>query len=84
MLNGYLISVRDYKAEIIEFATLSIVNMPDGSKLHLIHTKYGDDYHAESELHETREELEKECAELNESLSKAQNRGQKWIYHKQK
>ena len=70
MLNGYCLIVRDYKAEIVEFATKSIVNMPDGSSLYLIHTKYGDDYYNEHDLSPTKEVFEKECEELNITLSK--------------
>ena len=35
MLKGYCIMVRDYKAEIVEFTTLTIATMPDESKLYL-------------------------------------------------
>lgn len=82
MLNGYCLMVKDYKAEIVEFATISIINMPDDSKTYLIQTKYGAEYRKESELSETKEVFEKECADINESFQKAQNRGDKWIYHK--
>lgn len=70
MLNGYCIIAKDYNAEIVEFSTLSIITMPDMSKLYFIHTKYGDDYKHEKELSPTREELEKECKELNESFQR--------------
>ena len=70
MLNGYCLIARDYKAEIVEFQTLSIVNMPDDSKLYLVHTKYGDDYMSESDLSPTRERFEEECKAINESFAK--------------
>ena len=75
MLKGYCIMVRDYKAEIVEFTTLTIATMPDESKLYLIHTKFGNDYFSERDLRQSREELEKECAELNKALSKAKEGG---------
>lgn len=75
MLSGYCIMVKDYKAEVVEFTTLTVITMPDQSKLHLIHTKYGDDYFSERELRQSREQLDKECAELNEALAKAQGGG---------
>lgn len=75
MRQGYCLLVRDYKAEIVEFTTKTILQMPDGSKLYLINTKFGDDYVNERELSESRERFEKECAELNEALSKSQRGG---------
>lgn len=69
MLNGYCLIVRDYKAEIVEFSTISIITMPDGSKLYLIHTKFGDEYMKESDLSPTKEKFEKDCADLNKTLS---------------
>jgi len=75
MKNGYLIIVRDYVAEICEFETITIITMPDNSKLYFIHTKYGDDYYQEEDLSATREKLEKECNELNKALTGACNAG---------
>lgn len=75
MLNGYRLIVRNYKAEIVEFATKSIVTMPDDSKVYLIHTKYGDEYVSEKELSKDRESFEQECAEINKALEKAQRGG---------
>lgn len=68
MKHGYVIIARNYMAEICEFDTLTIIAMPDNTRLYFIHTKYGDDYFQESELSATREKLEKECEELNEAL----------------
>lgn len=83
MLNGYCIVAKDYKAEIVEFATLSIINTPDGGKIYLIHTKYGDDYRKESELSPTREKFEKECEEINKSFDRIKrDKSGKSIYHK--
>ena len=70
MRSGYCLIVRDYKAEIVEFVTKNITTMPDGSKLYLVHTKFGDDYYHESDLSPTKEVYEKECEELNITLSK--------------
>ena len=47
MKNGFVIIVKDYKAEICEFTTLTVITMPDGSKLYFVHTKYGDEYFKE-------------------------------------
>lgn len=77
MLNGYCLVVKDYKAEIVEFSTLSIITMPDNSKLYLIHTKYGDEYRHEKELSPTRDKFEKECRELNEAFARLQQKGNK-------
>ena len=68
MKHGFVIIARDYIAEICEFETLSIIAMPDNTKLYFIHTKYGDDYFQERELSPTKEKLEKECEELNKAL----------------
>lgn len=70
MLNGYCLMVRDYKAEIVEFATLSVITMPDSSRLYLVHTKFGDDYMNEKDLSPTKERFEKECNDLNKALMK--------------
>ena len=75
MLNGYCLIVKDYKAEIVEFATKSIITMPDDSKVYLICTKYGDEYVSERELSANKETFERECAEINVSLEKAQRGG---------
>lgn len=77
MLNGYCLVAKDYKAEIVEFSTLSIITMPDNSTLYLIHTKYGDEYRHESELSSTREKFEKECEQLNESFARLKEKGDK-------
>lgn len=71
MDKGYVIIVKDYKAEICEFITIAIGNMPDNSKLYFVHTKYGDDYFNEQELKANRTDLEKECDELNKVLEKS-------------
>ena len=68
MKHGYVIIARDYVAEICEFETLTVIQMPDGTKLYFIHTKFGDDYFPEENLSATRESLEEECAELNKAL----------------
>ena len=75
MLNGYCLIAKDYKAEIVEFSTLSIITMPDSSKLYLIHTKYGDEYKHENELSPTREKFEKDCQQLNEVFTKLKQKG---------
>lgn len=77
MLKGYVIIVRNYIAEICEFTTLQVVDTPDGTKLYYISTKYGEDYYRESELKPIRKMLEKECEDLNKSLSGAKNAGSK-------
>ena len=68
MKHGYVIIVRNYIAEICEFETLTVVQMPDNTRLYFIHTKYGEDYYQEDNLSATREGLEKECEELNKAL----------------
>lgn len=68
MLNGYCLIVKDYKAEIVEFQTRTIITMPDDSKLYLIHTKYGDEYFNEKDLSSTKERFITECEELNKTL----------------
>ena len=73
MKHGFVIIARDYKAEVCEFETITIVAMPDGSKLYLIHTKYGDDYYNERDLSTDRVRLEKECEELNKALAGVKN-----------
>ena len=73
MKHGYIIIARDYVAEICEFETITILKMPDDSKLYLIHTKYGDEYYPEGDLSETREKLIGECEALNKALSGAKN-----------
>ena len=70
MKHGYVIIVKDYVAEICEFTTLTIVNMPDDSKLYFIHTKFGDDYFQEGDLKNNKECLMKECEDLNRALRK--------------
>ena len=71
MKTGYVIIVKDYVAEICEFQTLTIINMPDNSKLYFVSTKYGENYFNESDLKPNRIDLEKECEELNKALVKA-------------
>lgn len=68
MRQGFLIYVKDYKAEIVEFTTLQIYSMPDGTKNYFVHTKHGDEFFYESDLHSSRSELEQECEELNKAL----------------
>lgn len=68
MRKGYLIIVKNYKAEIVEFKTISVVNTPDNIRLYYVHTKYGDDYFKECELKPTRKILEQECEEMNKAL----------------
>ncbi len=68
MKHGYVIIAKDYKAEICEFETLTVINMPDGTKLYFVHTKYGDNYFSEGDLRPARSDLEKECREMNEAL----------------
>lgn len=86
MLNGYCLVVRDYKAEIVEFATLSVITMPDESKLYLVRTKYGDDYMNEGDLSPTKDKFVAECESLNRTLAKVKegekNFGnEKRVYH---
>lgn len=69
MLNGYCLIARNYKAEIVEFATLSTITMPDDSVLYLVRTKYGDDYMNEKDLSPTKDRFEEECERLNKALA---------------
>lgn len=70
MKHGYVIIAKDYVAEICEFETITVIAMPDDSKLYFVHTKYGDNYFNESDLKASKSELEKECNELNEALKR--------------
>lgn len=70
MKNGYLIMVKDYKAEIVEFETLTVIMMPDESKTFFVQTKYGAGYYSERDLRATREELEQECEDMNKALQR--------------
>jgi hypothetical protein len=81
MKNGFVIIVKDYKAEICEFTTLTVITMPDGSKLYFVHTKYGDEYFKEMDLRANRSELEKECEAMNKALGGLNGRN-KGSYHK--
>lgn len=80
MKHGYCLIVRDYVAEIVEFTTITIIAMPDETKLYFIHTKYGDDYYKEGDLSPTRERFEQECADLNKTLSATKGANEKSIY----
>lgn len=73
MKHGYVIKVINNVAEICEFETITILTMPDGSKLYCIHTKYGDEYYPERDLSESREKLIGECESLNKALAGATN-----------
>jgi len=68
MPKGYVIIVRNYIAEIVEFRTISIDEMPDGTKMYLIETKYGEDTYKESDLSPIRKALVEECDNLNRAL----------------
>lgn len=81
MRRGYVIIVKDYVAEICEFETLTVIAMPDGSRLFFIHTKYGDNYFNEADLKASRTELEKECEAMNKAL-RGFNGRTKGSYHK--
>lgn len=86
MLNGYCLIAKDYKAEVVEFATLSTITMPDDSVLYFVRTKYGDEYMNEKDLSPTREKFDKECEELNKTFQRLKegekNFGnEKRIYH---
>lgn len=70
MEKGFVIIVKDYKAEIVEFFTLKIISMPDGSRIYYVITKYGNEYFKETDLSTTRESLEQECSAMNEALGK--------------
>lgn len=83
MKHGYVIIARDYKAEICEFETLTIIAMPDKTRLYFIHTKYGDEYFQESELSATRESLVEECEALNKALLRGHN-GNESVFAKRK
>lgn len=65
---GYVLMVRDYVAEIVEFKTLEVMDVPDGSHKYHVETKYGEQDFDESELSPIRGKLEKECRELNEAF----------------
>lgn len=75
MPKGYVIIVRDYVAEICEFTTLSIEELPDGSRLYYVHTKYGDDYYKEDELSPIRKALEEEYNQICSSLMGVHSEG---------
>lgn len=68
MPKGYVIIVRDYVAEIVEFRTLQIVTTPDDIRLYHVVTKYGEDFFKESEVSSIRKSLEKECEDMNKAL----------------
>lgn len=70
MREGYVIVVRNYKAEIVRFVTMKEIIMPDSSKLYYVHTKYGNEYFKESDLFETEEELVTECEQLNDAMKR--------------
>lgn len=70
MREGYVIVVRNYKAEIVRFVTMKEIIMPDSSKLYYVHTKYGNEYFKESDLFETEEELVAECEQLNDAMKR--------------
>jgi len=80
MKHGYVIIAKDYKAEICEFETLTVINMPDGTKLYFVHTKYGDSYFNEGDLRANRSDLEKECEELNKALRGIDGRTKTSVY----
>ena len=75
MRQGFLIYIKDYVAEIVEFKTLQIYQMPDGTKKYFVHTKYGEEFFYESDLHVSRSELEQECEELNKALRVVNGKG---------
>ncbi len=68
MRQGFLIYIKDYVAEIVEFKTLQIYEMPDGTKKYFVKTKYGDDFFYENDLHISRSELEQECNDINKAF----------------
>ncbi len=70
MREGYVIVVKNYKAEIVRFVTMKEIIMPDSSKLYYVHTKYGNEYFKESDLFETEEELVTECEQLNDAMKR--------------
>lgn len=71
MFKGYVIIVKDYRAEIVEFRTIEIIEAPDGMRIFHVDTKYGDKYYKEFELSPIRKALEKECEAINEKLAEA-------------
>lgn len=71
MKHGYLIIVKDYKAEIVEFQTLTIIMMPDETRMYFVQTKYGEGYYNERDLRATSEELEQDCEDMNKALQRA-------------
>lgn len=83
MKSGYLIHVKDYKAEIVEFKTLQVYQMPDGTNKYFVHTEYGDDFYNEGDLKSSYSELEQECKDLNKALGGLNGRP-KGIYRKTK
>ena len=80
MKHGYVIIVKDYVAEICEFETLTVIAMPDDSRLYFIHTKHGDDYFNERDLRANRSDLEHECEELNKALRESHERTKTSVY----
>ena len=68
MPKGFIIVVRDYVAEIVEFQTIEIIKMPDDERIFHIVTKFGEDYVKEGQIKPIRKMLEKECEELNKAL----------------
>ena len=76
---GYVIIAKDYKAEIVELEIITTINMPDDSKLFFGTTKYGDGYYNERDVRFSRQELERECMEMNKALG-GLNGGKTSIY----
>lgn len=81
MIKGYVITIKDYKAEICEFRTIEIINAPDGTKIYHAETKYGEDYFKESDIVPVRKMLEKQCEELNKALEKSGEKKVAERYH---
>lgn len=67
---GYVLMVRDYKAEIVRFDTLEVMELPDGSNKYRVMTKFGEAYFNESELSPIKAKFVEECNKLNEALSR--------------
>ena len=78
LYNGHCIIVKDYKAEIVEFNTVTVIRTPDGGNKYLVATKYGEEYFNEDELSQSMDKLTKDCNALNEALQKVRgNNGTK-------
>ena len=68
---GYVLMVRNYKAEIVPFETINTIELPDGSLKYYVRTKFGEDYFNESDISPIKRRFLDDCNKLNEALEKA-------------